>query len=320
MAALRGRLAQWQGQQPDLVGWSEAEVLDGLAQLGIVTDRAAFTAMVAAKTQTAQEEDWLAAAGVGDENLQVFVWLAVRDLWQRWEVPHWPLDRLGRMFAYLLDAEYAAEYAGQAHAPTGLAVFAALDDWLAAANDAATALQQLVEPLGMPVAAWPGQMLDAMAEWLEFGNIALAERGAAFMARALGQGHAQIFLATALVAARMLDRAQAAALQVPLEAPLQAGFAELCAHLCLGAGDPVLADAWLRQAEAADPGRSSERTYAAEAVHDHLEAWRRGGRDESLPVPDPIRAAARQAAAQSAYYAWMAFAGDGASSRGGSGA
>ncbi len=311
MATWTGRLQHWDGRQPDLRAWSDAELLDGLRQLGIVTDRAQFTALVAAKSQTDQEEDWLHASGVTDENLQVFLWLSVRELWQRWQVPQWPLDRLARMLAYLIDAEFAAEYADQLHAPTAVEVFTALEAWLAQEPEPRAAVDALVEQLGMPPQAWPGKLLDAMAEWAEVGNVALALRGGAFLAHVLGHGHAQIFLATALVSARMLERAVAAALEVPLDADLRHGFDELCGHLCLAAGDPVLADVWLQRAADGDGTRAAERTFAAETVHNYLQSWRDAGRDEATPVPDSCKGAARQAAAQSAYYAWMAFAGEG---------
>lgn len=312
MATLTGRLQTWDGRQPDLRAWSDAELLDALKQLGILTNRDAFTARAAQKSQTEQEEDWLQESGVTDESLQVFVWLAVRELWQRWELPYWPLDRLGRMFAYLIDADFAAEYADQLHAPTAIEVFAALEAWLDKQAEPRAAVDGLVEQLGMPPQAWPGKLLEAMAEWCEVGHLSLALRGGAFLTRVLGHGHAQIFLATALVSARMLERAVTAALEVPLDADLRYGFAELCGHLCLAAGDRVLADDWLRRAEQDDGTRASERTYAAETVHNYLAEWRAAGRDEAAAVPDSQRAAARQAAAQSAYYAWMAFAGEGA--------
>ena len=216
MAALTGRLQQWDGRQPDLRAWSDAELLDGLRQLGIATDQRLFTALVADKSQTDQEEDWLQESAVTDENLQVFVWLSVRELWQRWQLPSWPLDRLGRMLAYLIDAEFAAEYADQLHAPTANEVFAALEAWLAKQPDARAAVDGLVEQLGMPPQAWPGKLLDAMAEWTEVGHVSLALRGGGFLTRVLGHGDAHIFLAAALVSARMLDRAVAAALEVPM--------------------------------------------------------------------------------------------------------
>lgn len=309
MTAATGRLATWDGERPDLRTWTDAEVLDGLAQLGIPMDRATFTAEAVGHDQADVEEDWLARSGVQDQGQQVFVWLAVRDLWQRWEVPHWPRDRLARMLAYLVDADFAAEYADQLHVPTALEVFDALEAWLRGQPDPRAALDGLVEELGMPAAAWPGKFLDAMAEWCEVGNISLAERGGSFLAAHLGHGHAQIFLAAALVSARMLDRAVSAALEVPLDAQLLGGFEELCGHLCLAAGDPVVADLWLTRAQTDDGTRPSERTHAAETVHAALQAWRQSGRSESTPVSDAHRAAARQAAVQSAYYAWMAFAG-----------
>jgi len=109
----------------------------------------------------------------------------------------------------------------------------------------------------------------------------------------------------------MLDRAVAAALEVPMDADLRHGFEELCGHLCLAAGDPVLADFWLIRAQKNDGTRAAERTFAAETVQNYLKTWRESGRAETTPVPDVQKAAARQAAAQSAYYAWMAFAGEG---------
>lgn len=311
MTKLTGRLTQWNGERPDLRDWSDDELLDGLRQLGVTTDRARLGEQARGQTQADVEEAWLRQSGVSDESLQVFVWLSVRELWQRWQVPEWPIDRLGRMLAYLIDAEFAAEYADQLHVPTAQEVFVALETWLEAQPDARAALDELVEELGMPAQAWPGQMLEAMAQWCEVGNASLALRGGGLLTRVLGHGHPQIFLATALVSARLLDRAVSAALQVPLDADLRHGFAELCGNLCLAAGDRVLADAWLTRAAADDGTQPAERTYAAQAVHDDLAQWRAGGRDEAVAVPDPIRGAARQAAAQSAYYAWMAFAGQG---------
>ena len=39
-----GRLASWDRTTPDLRDWSDEEVIDGLAQLGIKTDRESFAA------------------------------------------------------------------------------------------------------------------------------------------------------------------------------------------------------------------------------------------------------------------------------------
>lgn len=309
LTKLTGRLARWDGHAPDLRGWTDAEILDGLAQLGVQTNREQFTQLAEKQNQSDLEEAWLHTSGVTDDGLQVFVWLSVRELWQRWNLPFWPRDRLARMLAYLIDSDFAAEYADQLHAPSAIEVFDALEAWLEKQSVPREALESLVAELGMPPEAWPGKMLEAMAEWSEVGNVTLAERGGAFLTRMLGHGHAQAYLATALVSARLMDHAMTAALQVPMEATLRGGFEELVGHLCLAGGDRMLADYWLHKSELQDGTQASERTYAAETLHTYLADWRRDGKQETEPVTDHVKAAARQAAAQSAYYAWMAFAG-----------
>lgn len=307
-----GRLAAWDAEKPDLREWGDAEILDGLRQLGIQTDAAAFAKAADGLTmQSDLEDDWLQLLPHADENLSIFTWMSVQELWERWRVPSWPKDRLARMFAYLVDADYAVEWADRFHAPTADEVFDALDIYLAPADRGLPALEEMVELLGMPSAAWPSKMLDAMAEWAEVGNFTLAGRGGAFMARVLGRGHEQGYLAAALISARMFDRAQNAALEVPFDAPLATGFDEMIGYLCLSAGDAVLADNWITRADAASNLRKSEMTFAAEAIRAFLDEWRKGGRDDEKKVPDAIRGASKQAAAQSCYFAFMAFAGTG---------
>jgi hypothetical protein len=310
--AATGRLAQWDGTTPDLREWSDDDLLDGLRQLGIDTDRERFAALAGTVTmQSDVEDDWLQMLPVQDEGLAVFTWMGVQELWERWSVPSWPKDRLSRMFAYLVDSDFAVEWADRFHAPTAPDVFDALDVYLAQDGKGLPALEEMVEMLGMPAVAWPSKMLDAMAEWAEVGNMDLAERGGAFLAKMLGKSHGGAFLAAALVSAKMYDRAEAAAMQVPLEAPLDRGFGELVGYLCLAAGDAMLAAHWIGKVDKEAPVRKSELTFAAEAVRDYLDKWVLDGADDATPVPAPARAAAKQAAAQAAYYAFMAFAGDG---------
>ena len=115
-----------------LKDWQDDEIVDGLRQLGIVTDRQAFAAEVqGAAMQSNVEDDWLARTGVTDEGLQVFVWMSVQELWERWQVPVWPKDRLARMFAYLVDNDFATDWVDRFHAPTPEDVFGQLEAWLA---------------------------------------------------------------------------------------------------------------------------------------------------------------------------------------------
>jgi hypothetical protein len=312
-----GRLARWDGTAPDLKDWQDDEIIDGLRQLGIATDRAAFAAEVqGAAMQANVEDDWLGRTGVTDEGLQVFVWMSVQELWERWQVPVWPKDRLARMFAYLVDNDFATDWVDRFHAPPPEDVFAQLEAWLAEPGRGKQALDELVEMLGMPSAAWPSKMLDAMAEWAEIGEMARATRGGQFLATLLGKGHAGGYLAAALVSARMYDRAEAAALEVPLDAPLDVAFGELVGYLCLAGGDAPLAAHWLRHADAQSHIRKSEMTFAAEAVREYLDkhanAQAEAGAAVAEPVPAQMRAAAKQGASQAAYYAFMAFAGTGA--------
>ncbi len=298
-----GRLASWDGTVPDLRDWSDDEVIDGLRQLGIEIDRAAFTAAaLEAPMQSAIEDDWLQRSGTHDEGLRVFLWLAVQDLWERWQIEAWPRDRLARMFAYLIDAEYAVEWADRCHAPTAEAVMDALETWLLAPDRGKAALDELVEMLGMPAAAWPSKFLDAMAEWSEVGRIALATRGGGLMAKLLGQGDAHSFMAAALVSARMYDRAKAAAMQVGDDVKPGMGFDEMIGYLCMAGGDAVSARRWLGRADAESKIKRSEMTYAAEAVREFLSAHEGG------EVPENMRKAALQGASQAAYLAFMAFA------------
>ncbi len=305
-----GRLATWDGTTPDLREWTDEEVLDGLRQIGIDTDREKFTALAAgAAMQSDIEDDWLQLLPVADEGLQVFTWMAVQDLWERWQLPFWPRDRLGRMFGFLVDADFATEWIDRFHAPPADAIFDALETYLDQPDKGLPALEEMVEMLGMPAVAWPTKMLDAMAEWAEVGNMALAERGGTFMAKLLGKGHGQAYLAAALVSAKMYERAQNAALQVPDDAPLDRGFDELVGYLCLSAGDAVDANHWLTLADKASGIRKSELTFAAEAIRDWLDSWKLDGAEDGAVVPQQILGAAKQAAAQACYYAFMAFAG-----------
>jgi hypothetical protein len=306
-----GRLEQWDGTRPDLRHWSDPEVLDGLRQLGIDTDRERFTARAAtALAQGDVEEEWLEKLPSQEENLQVFTWMSVQELWERWRVPTWPRDRLARMFAYLVDAEFAAEWADRCHAPTATEVFDALEAFLDEQPNPRREMEALVEQLGMPPAALPGKLIDAMAEWAEVGNVTLAERGGALLTKLLGRGHGKAYLAAALISARMLDRAQAAALEVPLDAPVDGGFDETVGYLCLAAGDAMLADHWIRKADRASGMRKSELTFAAEAVRNFLDD-RKQQADDTAPVPEQVRKASKAGASQAAYYAIMAFAGAG---------
>lgn len=301
-----GRLERWDGHAPDLRDWRDDELFDGLRQCGIETDVARFRAeAAAAPKQASLEDDWLERAPPLPEGVRVFVWMSVQELWERHAADLWPDDRMARMFAYLVDAEYAAEWAARFHAPTGMVVAEALDAWLQRKGGGRAALDQLVEELGMPGNAWPGKMLDAMREWSEFGNMTLAEKGGAIMASALGEGHAQAYMAAALLPARMYDRARAAALSVPHDAPVKEGFAEMVGYLCLAAGSAPSARYWLLEAPGRSRPRKSELTFAAEAAREFVgDAQAAAGE-----VPEQVRNAALQAATQACFYATMAFAG-----------
>ncbi len=307
-----GRLANWDGTAPDLRSWSDEEILSGLAQLGISTDRTLFAQAAAEVTlQSDLEDDWLQFVPVGDENMQVFAWMSVQELWQRWELPLWPKDRLARMFAYLVDSDAAVDWADKFTSPPANAIFDALEAELVTKGKGNETLVEMAELLGMPGAAWPSKMLDAMAEWAEIGNLTLAERGGRFMTSLLGNGHPLAYLSAALVSARMYDRAQAASLQVPLDAPLVKGFDELVGYLCLCAGDALLAGKWLRKADQQSQIRRSEMTLAAETVRDYLAEVAASGEADGSAIPAKIQGAAKQAASQACYYAFMAFAGSG---------
>lgn len=301
-----GRLATWDGTQPDLREWSDEQMIDGLAQLGVKTDRTAFEAAGrAADKQESIEDDWLEAIGEVNEGHRVFVWMAVHELWERWLADVWPEDRLARMFAYLVDAEFAAEWASRFHAPTGMQVADALETWMTKQGKGREALDTLVERLGMPAAAWPGKMLDAMREWAEFGNLPLAEKGGAIVTAALGEGHPLAYLVASLLPARMYDRARAAAMSVPHDAPVKEGFAEMVGFLCLSGGSALSAKYWLLEAPGRTRPRKSELTFAAEAARNFVaDPAAMAGE-----VPEEIRAAALQAGTQSCFYATMAFAG-----------
>jgi len=307
-----GKLAAWDANQPILREFGDVELIDALRQVGVDTDRERFTELaLAADSQAEVEEAWLAACSTHDENLRVFVWMAVRELWERWQIPAWPKDRLARMFLYLVDADFSVQWADTHHAPTIAQVLDALEVELGRAADPRAAIDEIAAMGELPPSAWPSKTMDAMAEWAEIGNLAMAARGGGLLARALGHGHPLAFLAAALLSARLFDRATAAALEVPLDADLDAGFAELSAYLCLAGGSAVLADHWLARHDGLSTVRKAEMTFAIEAVRDHLAAWRQGGRQEGEPVPDKIRGAARQAASWTTFYVMMAFAGTG---------
>ena len=298
-----GRLATWDGRQPDIRLWSDGEIIDALAQLGITTDQAAFeTQAQAATSQAAMEDAWLETSGVTDDQHSVFVWMSVRDLWERWSIPVWPNDRLARMFAYLVDPDFAAEWVDQFHAPTAMTVLDALEQRLVTDGGGKEALDELVEMLGMPAVAWPGKVLDSMAEWSEVGNITLVERTAELMSKILGSGDKHSYMAAAFISARMYDRAKNSALQVASEAELAAGFDEMVAYLCLAAGDSLSARTWLETADKKSGIQAGEMTLAAEAVRKFL------AQAQDNEVPDMMKKAALQAASQACFYAFMAFA------------
>ena len=320
-SAPTGKLAAFDANAPVLRDFSDPELLQALAQIGIVTDRDSFTALAATVEMQADIEDlWLQATTSDDENLRVLGWMAVRELWERWQLPQWPKDRLARMLLYLIDADFSVQWADNHHAPTIGQVLDALDTYMDAAPDKREALDELAAMGELPASAWPAKTMDAMAEWAEIGNLAMAARGGALMAKALGHGHALAFLAAALLSARLIDRAQTAAMEVPLDAELDAGFSELCAYLCLAAGDTTLADHWLARHDRLASVRKSEMTFAIEAVRDHLTAWRQGGSQDGEAVPDKVRGAAKQAASWTTFYVMMAFAGTGTPGGGGKGA
>lgn len=305
-----GHLASWSGDAPDIRDWSDADILDGLRQLGIETDREKFSALAqAAKMQGDLEEDWLIQSGTADQGLQVFVWMSVQELWERWLIPAWPKDRTARMFLYLVDADFSTQLADMYHVPSAIQVFDGLEIYLQKDGRGRAAVDELIMMGELPAEAWPGKMLDAMAEWTEIGSHSLTLRGGAFMAQWLGHGDARAFAAAAYVSARMYDRAQVAAMEVPMDAPLDASFAEMVGYLCLSNGDALLGNHWILHADSLSKLRKSEMTFAAEAVRDFLATYRELG-DDGVPVPQPILAAAKQGAAQAAYYAFMAFAGN----------
>lgn len=304
-----GRLAQWDGRAANLRDWADHEILEGLAQVGVKTDKDTFIeAAKNAKMQASLEDDWLEGAVKVDQNIATFIWMSVQELWERWQVDAWPEDRLGRMFAYLIDADFSTEWADSFHAPTGLTVMAALESYQAGAADRRERVDALVEKLGMPAASWPGKVLDAMAEWAEVGNMPLAERAGAWIAAVMGEGHGQAYVAASLMVARMYDRAKAAALTVPHEADLNSGFDEIVGYLCLAAGDALSGHYWLAGKGKRSKPKRSEMTFAAETTRDFLKDWKANGGGE---VDERMRKAALQAGSQSCYFAFMAFAGGG---------
>ena len=307
-----GKLASWDAAEPVLRDFSDADLIDMLGQLGIATDRERFVQeAVQAQMQADMEDSWLTQCTSDDEQQRVLAWMAVRELWERWATDVWPKDRLARMLLYLIDADFSVQWADSHSAPTIAHVLNAVEAHLAAAPSPRDAMDELAGMGELPPAAWPTKLLDAMAEWAEIGNASMALRGGFVLATALSSGHGLAYLAAALLTARLFDRAQAAAMEVPMDAPLDAGFCELCAYLCLAAGDNLLADHWLGRHDQQATVRKSEMTFAIEAVRDHLAAWRQGGKQEGEAVPEKVRGAAKQAASWTTFYVMMAFAGTG---------
>lgn len=310
---ISARLASWDPNAAELRAWSDAELLAALASLGIDTDASQMAAEAAAVSLQAELEDqWLGRCTTTDEAHRVLVWMAVQELWERWSLPAWPKDRLSRMTLYLIDPDFSVQWADSFHAPTIAQVLDALEGYLRGTGSPRAAMDELMAMAELSDAAWPAKFVEAMTEWTEIGNISMARRGGEVLTLALGSGHALAWLAVALISARLLERAVSAALEVPLEAQLDPGQSELIAYLCMAGGDIALADHWLARHDSLAASRKSEQTYAIEAVRDHLTAWRQAGRPAAAVVPDPVRAAARQAASWSSFYVLMSFAGTGA--------
>jgi hypothetical protein len=312
-----GRLAQWNPEQPDLRDWSDSELLGGLHALGIrCPDRTDFLGQAASvPMQSALEDQWLddmvPPAGGDLSALQAFVFLTVQELWERWQSPSWPPDRLARMWLYLVDADFSVQWADSFHAPTADQVLDAVQALVTEHPAPAQAFAPIVTLAELSEHGWPTKLLDAMAEWCEIGNLRLAERAGGLLATILGHGHALAYVAAALVSARMTDKAQEVALQVPLDAKLDPRFGELVGYLCLCGGGAMQAATWLHRSDKASHLRASEMTYAAEAVREWLQqqAAATSVQDNAEAVPAPVRAAARQGAAQACYFAMMGFAG-----------
>lgn len=311
---LATRLARWNPQVPDLRDWSDDELRAALLALGIATDREQFRqAGAGLALQSTLEDDWLEQAQLpadqDAESLQAFVFLSVQELWERWLADAWPTDRLARMWLYLTDADFSVQWADSFHAPAAVDIVAAMEQHVGtdAAAERFAAIARLAE---LPDAIWPTKLLDAMGEWCEIGNRALAVRAAELLSRLLGHGHPLAFVAAAEVTARQLDHAVASALQVPESAPLDPRFGELVGYLCLAGGSGTAASLWLHRADRASNLRRTELTYAAETVRNWLaEPAAAPAGDSSEVVPAAVAAAARQAAAQSAYFALISFAG-----------
>ncbi len=305
-------LGDWDPNQANLRNCPEGELLETLAKVGVKADRDTLAAQAAsAELQSDVEDLWLGQCNTDDEAARTLVWMSVHELWERYKLPQWPKDRLSRMVLYLIDSDFSVQWADNFHAPTIAEVLQALENYLAKQPNARAAMDELMAMAELPDSAWPGKILDAMAEWAEVGNFAMAARAGFLLAAILGHGHGLAFVAASLISARMLDRASAAALEVPLDAPLDPGFAELIAYLCLAAGDMNLCDRWLAIHDAKAPPRQSEQTFAIETIRDHVAAWRQGGRQEGEVVPDKVRGAAKQAASWTSFYVLMSFAGTG---------
>ena len=209
-----GRLAQWNPEQPDLRDWRDDELLLGLQALGIrCPDQADFLRQAAAvPMQSALEDQWLEEmlppAGGDVSALQAFVFLTVQELWERWQAPSWPPDRLARMWLYLVDADFSVQWADSFHAPTADQVLDAVQALVQDQPTPAEAFAPIITLAELSEHGWPTKLLDAMAEWCEIGNLRLAERAGGLLATILGHGHALAYVAAALVAARMTEKGQ----------------------------------------------------------------------------------------------------------------
>ena len=172
-----GKLAAWDANEPVLRDVSDPDLLAMLQQLGIDTDRERFSALCAAATlQSDVEDQWIDLCTSTDEGERILPWMAVRELWERWQLPQWPKDRLARMLLYLIDADFSVQWADSHHAPTIAQVLDALVAHLDAAPDARAAMDELAGLGELPASAWPSKVLEAMAEWAEIGNASMAAR------------------------------------------------------------------------------------------------------------------------------------------------
>jgi len=309
---LPARLASFNVEAPGLRHWSEADLIEALAALNVSTDRAAF-ATAAAQVDTCGDLElrYVEGASSSGEDERTFIWLATRELWERWTSDLWPVDRLGRMLSYLIDAEYAAAWADNFTSPRADAVLDAIDATLARHDEGEPrrlAFQEIVDAAGMVPGQWETLLFDSLTEWSEVGDKKLAERGARLLAERVGRGHADAYLAAALIAARNWAGAAEHALAVPPEAELDAGFSEVTAHLCVVANDAARGAHWLNRANRQRKTTMGEMTLANEAVRTYLASRRESGSTNGdAEIPDDVRRAAKQAAAQATYFASMDF-------------